>query len=190
MSFDNEFSTVRLLQNSSAETRGVDAFTLSVIKAERQMRKLITHLVFQYPCFSNDDIIALKEKLAENRRVYFNGMIVGFDAIYPVSVEHMIGDKYETLLSEISKATKHRNKIFHGQLTGQELSRQDLFFYVDRIMQWCELLSIAAQDKIGYDGFARNSFMKSIKTDIHDEFQEKIKSIDDYEKFITDNMQR
>lgn len=41
-----EFSTVDLLLGSGAETRAVDAFALALIKAERQARKLVTHLVY------------------------------------------------------------------------------------------------------------------------------------------------
>jgi hypothetical protein len=51
MSFQGEFQTVELIERSDAETRGVDAFALSLLKAERQLRRLFTYLVFQYPCF-------------------------------------------------------------------------------------------------------------------------------------------
>ena len=47
-----EFRTVDLIVASSAETRGVDAFALSVIEAERQIRRLVTHLVYQFPSFA------------------------------------------------------------------------------------------------------------------------------------------
>lgn len=47
MNTNHEFDTVGLIVNSTSETRGVDAFALATIKAERQLRKLFTHLVFQ-----------------------------------------------------------------------------------------------------------------------------------------------
>ncbi|WP_321528272.1 hypothetical protein [Sedimenticola selenatireducens] len=190
MSFEDEFATVELLKESSAETRGVDAFALSLIKAERQIRKLVTHLVFQFPCFSGSEVSALKEKLADNRRVYFEGMINGFNAIYPITVEVVVGQQYQTLQSKISEAIQHRNKIFHGQLTSRSLSRDDLFSYIDNISEWCRLLASGAQNEIGYNGFTRNSFQKSKKNDIHTQFKVSLQSVEDYEAFIRENMQR
>lgn len=190
MSFNNEFTTVTLLRKSSAETRGVDAFALSLIKAERQIRKLVTHLIFQFPCFSANDIATLKEMLAANRQVYFEGMITGFNTIYPTTIELLVGEKYQMLQSKISEAIQYRNKIFHGQLTNRNLSRDDLFSYVDNITEWCSLLAEGAENEFGYDGFARNSFQKSKKNDIHNRFKVSLQSIEDYVAFIKDNMQR
>jgi hypothetical protein len=64
MSYLEEFSTVDLIVGSTAETRGVDAFALSLIKAERQIRRLMTHLVYQFPCFRSTDIEDLRGVLA------------------------------------------------------------------------------------------------------------------------------
>jgi hypothetical protein len=49
--FDEEFKTIDLLENSTAESRGIDSFSLAVVKVECQARKFFTFLVFQYPCF-------------------------------------------------------------------------------------------------------------------------------------------
>ena len=54
--YNDEFQTVDLIVNSTARSRAVDAFALSLIKAERQIRKLVTHLVYQFPCFGPGDI--------------------------------------------------------------------------------------------------------------------------------------
>lgn len=190
MNFSEEFRTVELITASSAETRGVDAFALSLIKAERQIRKLVTHLIFQFPCFTSNEVSVLKEKLAENRRVYFEGMIKGFDALYPESVESIVGGKYEILRPKLLEAIQHRNKLFHGQLTNKKLSREDLISYVANIKEWCQLLAAGAQREIGYDGFGRNSFQKSSKSDIQDKLKVKLNSVRDYELFIVQNMQR
>ncbi len=190
MSFCNEFSTIDVLKASCAETRGVDAFSLSLIKAERQIRKLVTHLVFQYPCFTRRDISSLRDQLATNNKVYFKGMIRGFDVIYPKTVKELIGDNYQYLQDEINDAAQYRNKIFHGQLTNKRLSRNDLFSYVNKISEWCCLLAEGAEKEIGYDGFARNSFQKSKYDEINKKFKVEIKSIKDYEIFIRKNMQR
>lgn len=75
MSYSEEFSSVDLLINSSAKTRGVDAFVLSLIKAERQIRKLFTYLIFKYPSFGTTDVLNLRESLVQSRKVYFEGFI-------------------------------------------------------------------------------------------------------------------
>ena len=192
MSYKEEFATVDLIRAFCAETRGVDAFALSLIKAERQIRKLVTHLVFQFPCFNASDVPSLRNALANNRKVYFEGFINGFNSIYPKTIEAMVGNKYQQLLGRIEEAIEHRNKIFHGQLThqNQNLSREDLLAYVDDISDWCSTLAEAADNAIGYDGFARNSFQKSSRNNISGTFQITFCSVQDYEEFIKQNMQR
>jgi hypothetical protein len=67
MSWLSEFATVDAVIGCSAETSGVDAFALSVIKAERQIRKLFTHLVFQSPGFGPADVPRLRKALFDSR---------------------------------------------------------------------------------------------------------------------------
>lgn len=56
MSFEQEFAVVRIIVDSQARTRGVDAFTLSIVKMERQIRRPITYLVFQCEAFGRGDV--------------------------------------------------------------------------------------------------------------------------------------
>jgi hypothetical protein len=46
MNIDDEFATIDTLLAPEAETQGVDAFALALIKAERQMIKLFTYVLF------------------------------------------------------------------------------------------------------------------------------------------------
>jgi hypothetical protein len=46
MSTSYESETVDVIVKSNSGPREVDAFALAVIKADRQLRKLLTHLVF------------------------------------------------------------------------------------------------------------------------------------------------
>lgn len=158
MSYNAEFATVDVILASTAETRAVDAFALTVIKAERQMRKLFTHLLFQAPAFGTADIKSLRRALADNRSVYFEGFIAGWDALYPRSVEQLVGPEYRRLLLVLREATGHRNKIFHGQLTNRELTRNELSTYVAEMRDWCSMLAESALQEVGYDGFGRDSF--------------------------------
>jgi hypothetical protein len=99
MSYTREFATVDLIVNSNAQTRGVDAFSLSLIKAERQLRRLVTHLVYQFPCFGTNDVPQLRATLYDNRRVYFEGFESGFNALYPKTIEDLVETEYDRLAS-------------------------------------------------------------------------------------------
>jgi hypothetical protein len=83
VSYEQEFRTVDIICESQAEARGVDAFSLSVIKAERQIRKLFTYLIFTFPSFTQGDINALRDTLTATRQVYLAGFERGFDQLYP-----------------------------------------------------------------------------------------------------------
>ncbi len=145
MSYEREFATVDLLLDSkTAETRGVDVFALCIIKMERQLRRLFTFSIFQFPCFTYASVPDLKAALADER-IYFEGFIKGFEALHPMSIADLIGSDYSRLQSLPAVVTKHRNKIFHGQITGQELSRETLLDYVSDLREWCRLLGDGAR---------------------------------------------
>lgn len=177
MSYSEEFQTVDLIIDSKAETRGIDAFALSLIKAERQLRRIVTHLIYQFPCFSTNDAGSLRKTLGENRKVYFDGFERGFDKLYSRTVKALIGLEYDSLRSRLTQAIELRNKIFHGQLTNQNLSRDDLFGYVSDIRAWCLKLAGAAESEFAYDGFTRNSFRKSTVPELWRRFKIEIKSL-------------
>lgn len=189
MSYKEEFETVNLLIQSDKTTRGVDAFSLALIKTEKQIRKLCTHLIYQYTKIQNESFPNIRNVLFENRRVYFEGFIVGFNTIYPVKLNELIGEDYEGLLDRVNESIGIRNKIFHGQLTNQNLSRDDLLNLTDNLSTWCRLLSEGAKKEIGYDGFEWNSLKKS-NLDLYSRFLVSIDSLEDYEKFISSVMAR
>jgi hypothetical protein len=161
MSVADEFKTVDIVLASGAEVRGVDAFALSLIKAEKQARRLVTYLVYQHPWCRATTIPELKDALEKSTKVYFDGLLAGWNALYPRSVDQLVGTEYTRLMDRLSAATKHRNKIFHGQLTGQDLSRRELVGFVTDIRAWCEVFGKGAQSEVGYDGCGRNSFRKA-----------------------------
>jgi hypothetical protein len=118
-------------------------------------------LIFQNPTFDRTSVADLRNTLAKKNKIYFDGFLRGFDAISPASVAQLVGADYTTLRTALDDATEIRNKIFHGQVTDQVLSREDLFRYVDQIRVWCQRLAHAATTVIGYDGFGRNSYRKA-----------------------------
>lgn len=189
MSYTKEFETVDILLRSEAETLGVDAFALSLIKAERQIRKLFTFLMYQYPVFSSSDFTSFRNTLAANNRVYFDGFVKGIDKLYPRTVKDLIGKEYDRLLASINRAIEYRNKIFHGQVTKKRLSRHDLLRFASDIRLWCETLAQEAEKEFGYDGFGRNSLRKSRK-DIWKKYKVTVSSMTAYRRFIQEHMER
>jgi len=132
----------------------------------------------------------LIDKLASNRKIYFDGFIKGFDDIYPKSLKDLYGDKYDEDLKSLKEAIKIRNKIFHGQLTGRNLSREDLTNQINIIRNWCKNLADALKKEIGFDGFMRDSFQKSQAKDKFAGLKVSLKTIDEYNAFLQGNMER
>ncbi|WP_431101513.1 hypothetical protein [Roseateles noduli] len=185
-----EFRSVDAVLDSGVATAGVDAFALSLLKVERQARRLVTYLVFQYPCFGRHDVPALRKLLAENSRVYFKGFLVGFDTLYPRPLEQLVGAEFSSLKARLDEASGHRNKLFHGQLTVGALSRTELFAFVADLRRWSELLSEAAESEIGYSGFGRSSFCKAEDPNLSARLNRNVQSLADYESFIVQVLQR
>ncbi len=190
MSVENEFATVALILASRAETRGVDAFALSLIKAERQARRLVTHLIYQFPAFGRDDVNELRDVLGRHRRVYFGGFLAGFDALSPRSIQDLVGADYGRLRDRLDEAIIYRNKIFHGQLTERRLGREDLVGLVMDIRLWCTCLARGAAQEFGYDGFERDSFQKSFQAGLWQRYKLQLNSSADYDDFIKKYMER
>ncbi len=191
MSVADEFKTVDLLLASRAETRGVDAFALSLIKAEKQARRLVTYLVYQHPWCSTRTVPNLKKELESSKNVYLRGLLAGWNALYPRSVDRLVGTEYTRLMDRLSAATKHRNKIFHGQLTGQDLSRRELVGFVIDIRAWCEAFGKGAQSEVGYDGCGRNSFRKAPNAAVLcARYTTNLANLAEYKEFIKRNMER
>ncbi|WP_406867707.1 hypothetical protein [Paraburkholderia fungorum] len=189
MTVEREFEVVDLITKSQLPTRAVDAFSLSVIKMERQLRKLFTYLVFQSPAFGLGDIGRLKEVLGASRRAYYEGFELGINALYRTSVEELVGAAYGVLRPALDDATDVRNKVFHGQLTDRCLQREDLAELSDSIRRWCFKLAAGASAEVGYDGFERNSFRKG-PAQVADGCRIQIQTPEEYRVFIRHHVSR
>ncbi len=123
--------------------------------------------------------------------MYFSGLLAGWNALYPLSVDQLVGAEYKHLHSRLEVATKHRNKIFHGQLTAQGLSRQQLLGFVDDIRAWCRAYGAAAQAEVGYDGCGRNSFRKSRDSSaLCAKYKVTLANVIEYQQFIKVHMEK
>lgn len=183
LNLDHEFGTIDLLVNSSFETRGIDSFSLALIKAERQMRRLFTFLIFQNTSFQHKDVMVLRKVLFENKKVYFEDFIKGINLIMTKPLQDIYGVNYSDDLASIKDYIQIRNKIFHGQLTDKRLSRKDLIEFVEKIKNWCSNVSLCMENEIGYDGFGRNSYQKS-SNKLSLRSLDKFDTIDKYKAFL------
>lgn len=191
MSVSDEFKTVDLVLKSGAATLGVDAFALSLIKAEKQARRLVTYLVYQHPWCNQATVAALRSELEESSKVYFDGLLKGWDALYPCSIRQLVGADYTRLRARLAAATKHRNKIFHGQLTAHGLSQPDLIAFVRDIRAWCDALGTGAQAEVSYDGCGRNSFRKAPNAGaLCAKYKAPLGDLAAYKKFIKAHLER
>jgi hypothetical protein len=163
---------------------------LALIKCERQSRRLLTYLVYQYPWCSKENVPELRKALAERRNVYFHGVVAGWDALYPRTVADLVGTSHARLWPRLVEAGRYRNKVFHGQLTANGLSRTALRSLIDDIRAWCELLARSAIEEVGYDGFVRNSFRKAVNPLLHETYKEQLADVAAYRDFIARTMTR
>ena len=191
MSVDDEFATVDLVLNSNAATLGVDAFALSLIKAEKQARRLLTYLVYQHSWCTVKMIPELKNALEASKRVYFDGVLRGWNALFPQSVEDLVGGDYSRLKARLDEAKGYRDKIFHGQLTSKGLSRAQLVSLAKDIRAWCVAFGQGAQAAVGYDGCGRDSFRKARNAvAMSSIYKQQIAGLGDYRTFIRKHMER
>ena len=183
--FESEFEVIEYLLNSNNESRAIDSFSLSLLKIEKQIRKIFTHLIYQYECFKPSDNKKIINILSANKNIYFRHLIIGINLIYFKEIKDIYGVGYEVDYNYICNLKNFRNKIFHGQLTGQELSRTELTEFVTIMKRWSKQIAESFQDEINYDGFERNSLKKS-KKDFCTLLKYKITNIEDLEKLLTE----
>lgn len=188
MDCNKDFATVNLILASTFETRGVDAFALSLIKAEKQMRRIFTFLIFQNPNYDISHFSDLRNTLAANRLIYFDGFLKGINLILSRQIKDIYGDNYETDIDYIVKFAQDRNKIFHGQITASGLTRDDLLTRVGIIKGWCERLGDILTLEIGYNGFS-HSYRKSELPLILNNL-DKFDTIGKYKAFLITELQR
>jgi len=160
--FDGEFATVNLILGSECQTRAVDGFCLAWIKLERQLRKLTAYLLYQASQITVRDAGKLREAFYAHGSLDYTSFIGAIHHLSGVSVGNMIGERYRPLRTEIQGCYRIRQKIFHGQQTGQSLDREALLTRIDAIREWCRLLASGAADHLGYDGFSGNTSLFKI----------------------------
>lgn len=106
-------------------------------------------------------------------------------------LEQLIGPEYKGLRDRLSKAAEYRNKIFHGQLTANHLSRPELLTFVEQIRSWCNAFGCGALGEVGYDGCGRNSFRKAKSSNmLCSTYKMQLADVAAYRRFIKTHMER
>jgi len=165
--FESEFKSIDLLLGSDCESRGVDAFCLSWIKLEKQLRKISANLIYQASDVTSADQGRMRAALYGHGSLSHTTFIGAIRHLTGVSVSDLIGARYDYLKRAADASYRNRQKIFHGQQTGQSLTRDALISRVGDIREWCELLSAGATARFGYDGFSGStSLFKTGRADV------------------------
>ena len=153
-----EFATVEACWQCGGKTLRVDSLILAWVKFEKQLRRLFCFLIYQHPQINEPEIKKVVSLLADNSKLYPETFIQGIDALGVKSVPDLLGGRHKELWADICRIKKYRNKLIHGQVTGQDIQIPQLEKDVIRIIEWVSCLSQAAEKEFGYDGIKRNTF--------------------------------
>ena len=156
--FKSEFATVEAVWDSKGTTRRVDALLLCWVKYEKQLRRLFSFLVFQHPKINEKTIEAIVNVMVKNRNLYPETFERGIKALGVSSVPNLIGPDHGQLELELKRIRNYRNKLMHGQITGQNITSNQIEKDVVMLIKWMSLLGSGANEKFGYDGIKRNTF--------------------------------
>lgn len=187
---EEEFKTVDLLINSESTTGRTDAFILAWVKSDKQIRRIFTYLIYQFPAFSGKDILNIIRIIASKRYLDFWPLINKFNAVYHKRFQEIVGRGFDDFQIERERLRAYRNKILHGQLTGQNLTASQLTNKVSLIREWCTLVAEKFTIEIGYDGLGRGAFRKSKGKDLTSKFKIQINSTGELDSFIDKHMRQ
>ena len=152
-----EFATVQAIWELQASTRRVDALILTWVKYEKQTRRLFSFLVQQH--FGLDMLAqsAINRAILANRQLYPSTFLSGIVRLARCTEADLIGVAHAQLSPEISRIHRYRNKILHGQLTGQKLTAAHLEADVGHVIAWMSALAATGTREFGYNGLERNT---------------------------------
>ncbi|HWP93382.1 MAG TPA: hypothetical protein VNN20_14405 [Thermodesulfobacteriota bacterium] len=92
------------------------------------------------------------------RNLYPETFIAGIKALGVTTVPELLDERHAKLWAEICRIKKYRNKLIHGQITGQGISSAQLEQDTLWIIEWISCLAQAAENTFGYDGLKRNTY--------------------------------
>ncbi len=157
----DEFSTVELLWQSRAQTRRTDSLLLAWVKYEKQLHRLFCFLVFQHPSINEQTIDSAITALVDNRRLNPRTFMAAIKALGVISIPELLDEDHARLSTDVSRIQRIRNKLMHGQITGQKISSPQLEQDIILLIDWISCLADAAETHFGYDVLGRNTFRKA-----------------------------
>lgn len=157
-SLKDEFATVAALWESDGTTRRVDALLLCWVKYEKQLRRLFSFLVYQHPQINEVTVESIVSILVNNNKLYPETFVKGMKELKVASIEQLLGLKYDALAPEMRRIKTYRNKLMHGQITGQKITSRQIERDVQILINWVATLAAGADVRFGYDGVRRNTY--------------------------------
>jgi hypothetical protein len=154
----SEFATVEALWGCAGTTRRVDALLLCWVKYEKQLRRLFSFLVFQHPHVTEKTIESVVSVMVKNRNLYPETFEKCIKALGVPDVPTLIGAHHSSIAAEMRRIKRYRNKLMHGQITGENVSSNQIEKDVLVLINWISSLAAGAQNTFGYDGIQRNTF--------------------------------
>lgn len=153
-----EYHTVEVIYHSSGSTRRVDALLLAWIKYEKQLRKLFCFFVYQHQAITRANITGIMDAMAGNRDLNPTTLQNCIAALGVTPVPVLVGNNHAALKKELDRIKKYRNKLMHGQVSGQSIQSRQLERDIIWIIEWMSALADGADKAFGYDGLRRNTF--------------------------------
>jgi hypothetical protein len=153
-----EFSTVDALWYCNGSTRRVDALVVSWVKYEKQLRRLFSFFVFQHPKITEKNLDDVISAFVANKNLNPETFISGIRGLGVTPIPKLLGDAHAGLWAEIKRIKAYRNKIMHGQQTGQGIRPTELERDVIHIINWISALANASDSAFGYDGLKRGAY--------------------------------
>ncbi len=160
-SLTQEFATVDTILDLRAVTSRVDAFALTWIKVEKQLRRLFAYLIFLHPGVTRENREEYIGAMVENKNLSFESLITCFNELSSVPLATIVGARYGEFMGHMQRIRAYRNKILHGQLTGKNLTAENLEADIKILRAWVKAVADGCQARIGYDGVGRNTFMQA-----------------------------
>lgn len=110
--------------------------------------------------------------------------------MYPKSFKAIVGEPtyIQFLNTDFIRIKRYRNKILHGQPTGEQLSADDLHQEIIIMRDWCSKVAETMNKEIGFDGFQRNSFRKNANKNLAANYKVEITDLTSLDNFIESNL--
>jgi hypothetical protein len=129
----------------------------------------------------------LRKVLADHDKFDFSSALTGIDMLSPTHLSEMIGPNYDALISSLARTKTIRNKLFHGQVTSEGLTREALTKSIADVVSWSSALSAFAYSQFGYDGFnLSSSYTKHADEGFSSTLKLQLTSVENFEHLIKD----